>query len=113
MYFIDAWCQIETFDLYVRRFQEAVSADYDRIRNGKADPFRAGRLLWRIKELQTRLPEITKAFRTASARIAMPESIEEYLNGKPAYGLSVLNDLAEALDGYPLPDENHQQAIQI
>ncbi len=111
--FLDAWCRVQSFLGYTKRFEEAVAAQHDLLQNGEADPFHAGRLRWRIEELKSRAPEILKSFRSAGARICVPAAAEEFMSGRMGFALQMLDDLEDQLRDYPLPDEEWQQPVHV
>ncbi|MCZ7649013.1 MAG: hypothetical protein M5U26_27780 [Planctomycetota bacterium] len=110
---VDAWSSIGAFLYYVEHFDQAVASDFGNLQAGTADPFQAGRLRWRVEDLKAKTGDLVEHFRNACQHMSLPESAEEYLNCKMAYGLRRLDQLQEVLEAYPLPETDWQQPVRV
>jgi hypothetical protein len=110
---LQAWCGLQAFQEYLARFEQAVATNWGALQAGEGDPFHYGRLRWRIEDLKALAPELAQHLRSSAAVFFSNASIEEYLAGGLAYGLRRLDELAELLSAYPLPDKEWQQPVRI
>jgi len=111
--FLASWCAVRSFQHYVDRFEGHAGSSYASLQEGRGDPFHQGRLRWRIEDLKSRVPDITRSFRERAAYLTSESCVDEYLNSELAFSLSRLDVLGALLEKYPLPDKEFQQPVRL
>ena len=111
--FLEIWTALNAFKEYVQQFDKTIAANYANLRTGQGDPFQSGRLRWRIADIKSKAPALTRAFMRHAERITPTTMAQEYLDSEIAFNLKRLDEMEKLLSDYPLPDTEWQQPAQL
>ena len=111
--FFDCWLALESFKEYARQFEIEVGSNFSLIQTGRADPFNAGRLRWRIQDAKAKLPAIAARFQQQGLRLTHQNVVQEYMESSIAFSLKQLDDMEVILSGYPLPPADWQKPVRL